>query len=135
MLAYGLLYVGLTAICLALAYMGYDYQNGELLKLKTQLADASRNNLEGYKRNREMRDELVDLQGQMTLVENRMSQLEMEQAAVHEHFERMKLGQMDLQDKVSRKRPQIKIPRGPIQIEILGPTKGKPTKGEKKHGS
>lgn len=56
--------------------------------------------------------------------------------AVQEHCVKLREGQYDLQNQISKKRPLIELPKGPFQFEIYTPTKNmggkKPSKGKNK---
>ncbi len=54
--------------------------------------------------------------------------------AVQDHCAKLREGQFDLQNQVSKKRPLIKLPTGPIQVEIYTPSKNMGGKKQPKKG-
>lgn len=123
MTSYVVLYLGLTAVAFALAYMYYDQESARYAKLREQVQETSQRNLEVYKRNKEIEETASELHKKIVVLENKVFEMEVEVNSAQEHCQKLKCGQIDLQEKLSKKRPRISIPKGPIQIEILGPTK------------
>lgn len=125
MIAYAVLYFGLTSVAFALAYMYYDQENSKYEKLKIQVYETAQRNLEMYKKNKEVTDTASELHLKVVSLEGKVFEMQTEVNSVQEHCQKLKCGQIELHEKISKKRPKISIPKGPIQIEILGPTKKK----------
>lgn len=114
-LAYLVLFVGVVAMLAAILYLVQSGEHSRYEELKAQVAETSQRNLEMYKRNQDVTGSYKEVLGQLQDAQNELAKLQ-------EHCGKLRAGQIDLQDQVSKKRPQLGL-SGPIQIEIYHPAR------------
>lgn len=137
-MSYALLYIGLTAVVLAIVYMFHNNEESRYIELKEQVGLCmSKSEQLGLRMN-----VLVTSINDTDTVMNDIKTLAFNSAEtakqacegnteLQEHCAKLRQSQMELQDKLSKKRPLLKVP-SPIQIEIYTPTKNLGKKAGKK---
>lgn len=124
MMSYIVFYLGVTAVIAAGLYMFHDNETSKYSKLQKQIQEVAQRNLEVWKTNKEYKDGFDAAWARLLAVEGKISELSVEVESLQTHCAKLRKSQLSLQEKVSTKRPLIKLPTGAIQVEIFTPSRG-----------
>jgi hypothetical protein len=129
MLSYGLLYIGLTAVVLAIIYMFHNNEESRYKDLKGQVGLCVTKSAQlGLRMDvlvtsiNATDTTMVDIKNLVVTSAETAKQACEETSRLQEHCAKLRASQINLQDKLSRKRPLLGV-SGPIQVEIYTPTK------------
>lgn len=146
-MSYGLFFLGCVAIVFAFAYWMKDRDDEFARQMRQEQSnmklawDAFQKNLHlKYVTQDEMNSAILKLSDSWRESYDLMCKdraqtyklLKKDIADVQDHCARLREGQFELQNQVSKKRPLIRIPKGPIQLEIYTPSKNLGSKKPKK---
>jgi len=133
MLGYGVLYLGLTLVTLALVYMFHESEESKYNEVKSQVAGVAQSNLRNTTIVNELQNNIdqmtSDIRESLAQTKSMMSEAMassakacMDAAHSQTHCEKLRRSMQTLEAEVAAKKEPVRF-SGPIQIEILRPTK------------
>ncbi len=122
LIAYAVFYAGIVAIALSIIYLLDSKSQVKQTELTEKIAEVASRNLEMYKEIREFKSCHARLMAENEAYVADVIEAKQEVNKLQEHCARLRQGQINLQDKVSKRRPVLKM-EGPIQVEIYSPKK------------
>lgn len=122
MLGYGILFIGLIAIVLAIIYLVHDKEEGRYQKVSLKLSETSKRNVDLFAENKKLHEKFKLVEEKIDEFSRKIEDSEKTIDDIQTHCAKLRKSQISLQDQISKKRPLIKMPKGPIAIEVYTPT-------------